>query len=108
VSGLTERVARAIEAEYTKAAVASGLFVAAEGSAWEEWTSEARAAQGAVADDVDGLAGVLRGHIFRTAGSEDAYLGVCSHDPHRAQLYSYEEHLTHQAEQLAVYIRDAR
>ena len=54
----------------------------------------------------DRAAEVLLAHIFRTAGSQDAYLGVCSHMLNAAEyasapMYAFEDHLAHQADALA-------
>ncbi|MBK5248126.1 MAG: hypothetical protein JJE50_01630 [Actinomycetales bacterium] len=52
----------------------------------------------------DRAAEVLAGHLFRTSGSQDAYLGVCSHRnvPYDGELLcSFETHIAHQADALA-------
>jgi len=55
----------------------------------------------------DRAAEVLRGHVFRTGGSDDGYNGICSHiwnNPSRnvpMPLYSFDDHTLHQADALA-------
>jgi hypothetical protein len=110
VSGLTERVARALWAKH-------------DAHGWPsddaEYVEDARVALGAVADDVDGLAGVLRDHQPASIyDSRESTTGcICGADlpvaggynrdgyPNRPDADT-EAHLIHQAEQLAAHIRD--
>ncbi len=111
MSGLTERVARALyESEVSTALV---LMVRDEAPPpWDDlidpwragWFDAARAVLGAVADDVDGLAGVLAEVLWRRMS-----------DPLERRAFPFDEapsrmtYLAHgkaQAEQLAAHIRD--
>lgn len=83
MSGLAERVARALFASVSEREAAWD-YLTPDIQAY--WIAYARAALGAVADDVDGLAGVLRAEGLADGGDPhgwrcsypDRYPGICT------------------------------
>jgi hypothetical protein len=101
VSGLTERVARAIDPYPWKREKLRVYHDARQAS-----LKDARAALAAVADDVDGLAGVLRDHSLMPWNHDGVWSCSCGPQFEPPTFPDREAADRHQAEQLAAHIRD--